>query len=124
MPDPVWTVEDHLRGKPAASVALYRRFVEIVNACGPTTTSVSKTLIAFKGTRRGFTGAKPTAQGVRGYFDVTRQITDRRVISNTPYTSRLFVHQFRLTTPDDLDETFGSFIREAYTVGQGAHLAK
>ena len=25
MPDPVWTVDDHLRGKPAASVALYRR---------------------------------------------------------------------------------------------------
>ena len=30
-----WTVEDHLAGQPADSVALYRRFVEMLEECGP-----------------------------------------------------------------------------------------
>jgi hypothetical protein len=47
----------------------------------------------------------------------------RRFISAAPYTSRLFVHQVRLTDLDDLDDQFGGWIREAYAVGQGAHMA-
>jgi hypothetical protein len=37
-----WTVEDHLRDKPAAVVGLYRRLVELVQACGPFDYAVSK----------------------------------------------------------------------------------
>jgi len=59
MPSSEWTVEDHLRDKPAAVVALYQRFVELVQACGPFEYAVSKTAIGFKGSRRGFAGAKP-----------------------------------------------------------------
>ena len=56
----VWTVDDHLRGKPEGSVALYRSFVRLVTACGPFTYAVAKTTITFKGSRRGFAGARPT----------------------------------------------------------------
>jgi hypothetical protein len=62
-----WTVQDHLRDKPPAVVALYRRFVELVQACGP--------------------------------FD------------------------FRISAPEQLDEEFAGWVREAYQVGQGGHLA-
>jgi hypothetical protein len=41
MPLGEWTVEDHLRDKPPAVVALYRRFVELVQACGPFEYAVS-----------------------------------------------------------------------------------
>ena len=61
MPSSKWTVEDHLRDKPPAVVALYQRFVELVQACGPFEHAVSKTALGFKGSRRGFAGAKPTA---------------------------------------------------------------
>src|SRR5215211_5921055 len=61
-----WTVEDHLRDKPAAVVALYRRFVELVQACGPFDYAVSKTGITFKGSRRGFAGAKPKPTALTG----------------------------------------------------------
>jgi hypothetical protein len=47
---------------------------------------------------------------------------DRRVSSASPYTKRLFVHHFSLTSPDDLDHDFAGYLREAYEVGQGAHL--
>jgi Domain of unknown function (DUF5655) len=117
-----WTVEDHLRGKPAAVVALYQRFVELVQACGPFRYAVSRTAITFKGSRRGFAGAKPTRRGLDGYLDLQRRVQDPRIRSAAPYTRRLVVHQFRVEALDQLDEEFAGWVREAYHVGQGGHL--
>lgn len=119
-----WTVDDHLAGQPADSVALYRRFVEMLEECGPFSYSVTKRTITFKGARRGFAGALPTRRGLSVYLDLQRVIEDRRIISAAPYTRRLFVHQIRLTAPDDLDQEFHGWVREAYAVGQGAHMAR
>lgn len=118
----VWTVEDHLRGKPAAIHDLYRRFVDLVEACGPYEYSVSKTAIALEGIRRGFAGAKPKNTSLDGFLDLQRLVDDPRILRSSPYTKRLFVHQFRVTGPDDLDQTFAGWVKEAYAVGQGAHL--
>jgi hypothetical protein len=117
-----WTVEDHLRGKPAAVVDLYRRFVALVEACGPFDYAVAKTAITFKGSRRGFAGAKPTSRALDGYLDLQRRVEDPRIRRAAPYTKRLFVHQFRIHTPEQLDEEFATWVREAYAVGQGGHL--
>ena len=118
-----WTVDDHLRDAPQQHVDLYRRFEAIIMACGPVTVSPSKTTIAFKGVRRGFAGARPTSRGLTGYLDLMRSaIDDPRIISSSPYTARLHVNQFRLSSPDQLDDAFTELIREAYEVGQGAHL--
>lgn len=119
----LWTVEDHLRDKPPVSIALYLRFVQLVAACGPFTVAVAKTTITFKGTRRGFAGARPTNRGLVAYLDLVRQVTDPRIISSSPYTKRLFTHQVRLTRLEELDDGFAALIREAYAVGAGAHLA-
>lgn len=119
-----WTVEDHLRGKPPVAVALYLRFVQLVAACGPFTYAVAKTSITFKGTRRGFAGAKPTMRGLAAYMDLQRVVEDPRIISWSPYTKRLFVHQIRLSSLDQLDDEFAGWIGEAYAVGAGAHLTR
>ena len=118
----IWTVEDHLRAKPSQIIALYDRFVALIQACGPFERSVSKTAITFKGSRRGFAGAKPTGRGLDGYLDLQRQVHDPRIRRATPYTRRLFVHQFRVTAADQLDDEFAGWVREAYAVGQGDHL--
>jgi uncharacterized protein DUF5655 len=124
MPSSEWTVEDHLRDKPATVVALYRRFVELVQACGPVEYAVSKTAITFKGSRRGFAGAKPRAQSLDGYLDLQRRVEDPRIRRAAPYTKRLVVHQFRVSAPEQLDEEFAGWVREAYQVGQGGHLGR
>jgi hypothetical protein len=124
MPASEWTVEDHLRGKPASVVALYRRLVELVQACGPFEYAVSKTAITFKGSRRGFAGAKPTAHGLDGYLDLQRRVEDPRIRRASPYTKRLVVHQFRVSAPEQLDAEFAGWVREAYQVGRGEHLAR
>jgi hypothetical protein len=121
----VWTVEDHLRGKPAAAVQMYHRFIELVEQCGPFSYAVGKTTITLKGTRRGFAGARPTVRGLlAGYFDLQREARDPRVIRVSPYTARLYVHQFRVSTMEDLDEGFGALLNEAYQVGAGAHILR
>ncbi|HEY2553446.1 MAG TPA: DUF5655 domain-containing protein [Streptosporangiaceae bacterium] len=121
-PDGGWSVDDHLRGKPAASVALYRQFVALLEACGPFSYAVAKTTITFKGSRRGFAGARPTAEGLTCYLDLQRVVEDPRITSAAPYTKRLFVHHLRITRPEQLDDELAGWVREAYAVGQGAHV--
>jgi hypothetical protein len=98
-----WTVEDHLRDKPPGVIALYHRFVELVEASGPVRCSVSKTAITFKGSRRRFAGAKPTSRSLDGYLDLQQRVEDPRIRRATTYTERLFVHQFRVSAAEQLE---------------------
>lgn len=59
---------------------------------------------------------------MRGYLDLQRRVDDDRILSVAPYTKRLFVHQFRVIKLAELDDEFAGWIREAYAVGQGAHV--
>lgn len=119
----LWTVEDHLRDADPEHVALYRQVEALILGQGDVHVSVSKTTVTFKGSRRGFAGARPTAKGVQGYLDLVRPLPlERRITRVTPYTTRLFVHQYVLRTPDDVDATFARWVHEAFRVGQGDHL--
>lgn len=118
----IWTVDAHLAGKPEDIVALYERFIGLVQGCGPFSYRVTKTAITLKGSRRGFAGAKPKERSLDGYLDLQRELRDPRITRASPYTKRLFVHQFRVTGPDQLDDEFAGWVREAYDVGAGAHL--
>jgi len=117
-----WTVERHLHGKPPGVVALYHRFIELAQACGPFTYAVSKSAITLKGTRRGFAGASLGQQALRGYLDLPRRVEDPRITRSGPYTKRLWVHHFRVASPSHLDQQFAGWLGEAYQVGAGAHL--
>jgi Domain of unknown function (DUF5655) len=124
MDDTEWSVERHLLGKPAEIVALYHRFIELAEACGPFTYSVAKTAITLKGGRRGFAGAALGDQALGGYLDLQRPVSDPRITRSAPYTKRLYVLHYRIVTLDQLDGEFAGWLREAYQVGQGAHLAR
>ncbi|HEY3982187.1 MAG TPA: DUF5655 domain-containing protein [Streptosporangiaceae bacterium] len=121
--DDEWTVQRHLEGATPDAIALYERFIALAGQCGPFRYRVTKTSITLKGTRRGFAGAVPRNGVLRGYLDLTRQVSDPRILSSAPYTKRLYVHQFRITALDQLDGQFAGWLAEAYAVGQGAHLA-
>jgi hypothetical protein len=120
--DSDWTVERHLLGKRPEVIALYHRFIKLAQACGPFTYAVSKSAITLKGTRRGFAGAIPGEQTLRGYLDLPRVVQDARITRSAPYTRRLYVHHFRIDRPGQLDEQFAGWLAEAYQVGAGAHL--
>ena len=124
MGDADWTIDRHLDDKPAEVVALYRRFIAMAEACGPFTSSATKTAITLKGARRGFAGVGLTRTALDGHLDLQRRVEDRRIRRSAPYTKRLFVHHFRVLRLDDLDDEFGRRLQEAYEVGQGAHLTR
>lgn len=122
MIDAEWTVERHLAAASDDSIVLYRRFIELADACGPFTYAVSKSAVTLKGTRRGFAGIRPRAGEVVGYLDLEREITDARIGRSEPYTKRLFVHHFTIVSIDEMDDEFAGWVAEAYAVGAGAHL--
>jgi len=116
-----WSIERHLAGKPQDVVDLYGRFEDLIAACGPFSYNVTKSAIAFKGTRRGFAGAKPRNSSLDGFLDLQRVVNDERFLSVSPYTKKLFVHQFRVTKLGQMDKSFAKWVEEAYQVGAGAH---
>lgn len=120
-----WTVEDHLVDAPAEHVRLYRAVEGYLMGLDGVTVSVTKTTITFKGRRRGFAGAHPTRRGVVGYLDLMRTLpADPRIRGVIPYTKKLFVHQYLLTSEADLDDTFRGWLHDAWRVGEGDHLLK
>jgi uncharacterized protein DUF5655 len=117
-----WTIERHLRDKPEQVAVLYDQFIRLAEACGPFSYSVAKSAITLKGSRRGFAGVTPRQTYLTGYFDLQRRVADPRIQRSSAYTKHLFVHRFRVVAPDELDADFATWLREAYAVGQGAHL--
>ena len=116
------TVQDHLEGKPREVVALYERFVEFVEACGPVALAPTKRQIGFQ-VNRIFAGIRLTERGLEGYLDIARKIDSPRFRNAAPYTKRLHVHHFRISDLDQLDAEFAGWIAESYAVGCGEHLA-
>lgn len=116
-------LQQHMAQATPAGRGLYARFVEILDAIGPYTVHPAKSTITFKGTRRGFCGAHPKGERLVGYFDLMRPLDpDPRLRSVSPYTKKLYVHQFRIETTAEMDGAFEAWLREAYLVGQGEHL--
>lgn len=118
-----WTVQDHLVGAPDENVRLYRSVEAYLLGLDGVIQSVSRTTITFRGRRRGFAGARPVRQGVRGYLDLMRPLpADARIRRVAPYTKKLFVHQYVLTSESDFDDIFRGWLHEAWRVGEGDHL--
>ena len=113
------TVEDHLRDRDPAVVALFHAFVRAVQDAGPFEYSPIKAQIGFRGQKRIFAGVRLTRQGLEGYLDLPRSVDSSRFRNVAPYTRRLFVHHFVLMSLDQLDAEFTGWIHEAYQVGQG-----
>jgi hypothetical protein len=114
-----WSVEEHLAGKPTASLAVYDRFVEVLGGLGPFEYAPTKSQIGFQ-TIRIFAGVRPTDKGLEGYLDIARQVDSDRFRNVSPYTQRLWVHHFVLGEPDEVDVEFAGWMSESYEVGWGA----
>ena len=113
------TVEDHLRGQLPETVALFHAFAELIQAAGPAEYAPVKGQVGFRGQQRIFAGVKLTKRGLEGYLDLPRRVESPRFRNVSPYTHRLFVHHFVLTSIDQLDAEFSGWVREAYQVGEG-----
>jgi len=122
-PEDEWTVDRHMLAGTPETVALYQRFSDILHSFGPIRIAVSKSMVTFKGTRRGFAGAKPRGDALVGYLDLMEQLPlDDRIRSAGPFSSKLVVHHWRIESEEQLDDRFIGWLRDSYAVGCGAHL--
>lgn len=97
------TVEDHLQDRDPVIVALFRAFAQVVADAGPYAYSPIKAQVGFRGHQRIFAGVRLTKRGLEGYLDLPRRVESARFRRVSPYTHRLFVHHFVLTSADQLD---------------------
>ena len=89
-----------------------------MRALGPFELAPTKAQIGFQ-TNRIFAGVHLTERGLEGYLDLARKVESPRFRSVSPYTKRLWVHHFVLSSEDELDEEFAGWLGEAYEVGWG-----
>jgi hypothetical protein len=119
----MWTIEDHLRDKPAEVRTLFDAFERLVSDCGPHRRSVTKTAITYKGRVRGFAGVTPRRRDLAGFLDLTEEAHEEPFTRISPYTKRLWVHRFVVNDVGQFDDVFASRVAQAYAVGEGAHRA-
>jgi hypothetical protein len=77
---------------------------------------VSPKVIVLHGASRILGSVRPTRHGLNVHLNLPHQVEDRRVTRSEPLTKRLTFHRFMLTSLDDLDEQFTTWINEAYEV--------
>lgn len=101
------SVEAHLAGKGERAAALYRAFVEAVEACGLVTPAPAKTRIGFQ---------------VRMIFAAVSVRPDRPdghvVLAPRLEHPRFHVHHFRFHTVDEIGGEMREWLRQAYAVGE------
>jgi hypothetical protein len=82
-----------------------------------------KTRIAFQ-VRMSFAQVTPRQRWVDGHVVLARRLEHPRFRRVETFSPRNHLHAFRLEQPADVDDTFTSWMREAYAVGERRHIAK
>jgi hypothetical protein len=117
-----YTVDDFLRGKGEPALALYHRFVELVESCGPVLFAPAKTRVGFQ-VRMIFAAVnRLTDERLDAHIVLTRRLENPRFHRIETLTPTCYVHHFRIYSPDELDDEVASWLREAYAVGEQRHL--
>jgi Domain of unknown function (DUF5655) len=116
-------VDHHFVGKSPEIRALFDEVVAAVRKIGPVRIVPEKTRIAFQ-VRMSFAQVTPKLQWLDGHIVLARRFEHPRFRQVQTISPRNHVHTFRLTSLDDIDAEFRSWLAEAYCVGQQRHLIK
>ena len=111
---------DHYLDDRSDSVAdIARRLVRAATAKGGVDIEVSSSKVVLHGSRRIFASFATTRDGLRGHLNLLEPVPDRRFTKIEPLTRHIWFHRFVLTSPEDLDETFLAWVRDAWMSVKG-----
>jgi hypothetical protein len=119
-----YSVEQFLSGKNGHAIALYTRFAELVNACGPVIMAPAKTRIGFQVKMIFAAINRLTDQTLEAHVILARRYEHPRFNRIESLSAKNHVHHFRVHTVAELDDDVASWLAEAYLVGQQEHLRK
>jgi Domain of unknown function (DUF5655) len=110
-------------GKSPEIRALFDEFVAAVQQIGPVRVLPEKTRIAFQ-VRMSFAQLTPKSRWIDGHLVLARRLEHPRFRQIQTISPRNHVHTFRLSSRDDIDADFRSWLVEAYAVGEQRHLKR
>lgn len=113
-------VRKFLEGHSPKAVALYRRFSQIVRACGPALVVPTKTRIGFQSHGVFASIDSLTAHGMTAHVILPRRLGTPRFTRIEARSPATFLHHFHVGSVDELDDEVAGWLREAYRVGEQA----
>ena len=113
-------LEHHFVGRDPVVRELYERVIAVLREIGPVTVLPEKTRIAFQ-VRMSFAQVTTRKRWLDGHVVLARRLDHSRFRRIETFSPRNHLHAFRLEHPDDVDETFAEWMREAYAVGEQRH---
>ena len=108
------------RVSPSVRVT-FDRILAVVSGFGPVEVLPERTRIALH-VRMSFAAFMPRRDWLNGHLVLARRIDSPRFVRIERFSPRNVLHAFRLTSPDEVDAEFTSWLEEAYRVGTQEHL--
>ena len=115
------TLDDHFADADERLRATFVRLVEVVRSCGEIVLWPVKTYI-YIAARRSFAGVQVRKRWLKVHVELTRRLDNPRFDSIEEITPRNILHNFRLRSPEDVDDEVRAWLCEAYRVGMQEHL--
>jgi len=108
-----FSVEAFLRGKSDAGRDLFRRFVAVVERCGPCSLAPAKTRVAFVAQVRFASVNRVGGNYIDVHFVLPRVIDSPR-FSKVDHFGKLYVHHLRLRGPREFDRQLTHWLGQSY----------
>jgi Domain of unknown function (DUF5655) len=111
-------LEVHLQAMTSDERALWDRFVELVEAAGPSEMIVNKSRIAFRAPHRIFTGGFFKTRRLELFFDlpepVPKEERDGRFRAVWEHSKTTWVHRLKIERLEDLDDTVARWLADSW----------
>jgi hypothetical protein len=102
-------LELHLAAMSPEERAIWDRFVELVEATGPSEMIVTKSRVAFRSAHRIFTGGFFKTRRLELFFDLPEPVPeserDERFRQVWQHSRRLWTHRLKISSVEELDES-------------------
>jgi hypothetical protein len=109
-----YSIERFLEGKGERARAMFGRFVELVESCGPVTPAPAKTRVAFMVRVRFCAVERLSNNSLRAEFGLPRALESPRIAKCQELMRGWFVHWFTVSSPKELDEEVRGWLCESY----------
>ena len=117
-----YSVAKFLEGKGDRARTLYERFAELVRRCGPIEVAPTKTQVGFM-VRVRFAGITHISdRGMTAQFALPRRLDNPRIRRVDHPAHQWYIHTFRVTSPEELDDEVLGWLKESYKMGEQQHL--
>jgi hypothetical protein len=99
---------------------IFDEFVSVVRPLGPVEILAEKSRIAFHA-RMTFAVVVPRRETLNGHLVLAEHIDDQRFQRVTSFSAHNHLHEFRLSSPAEIDPAMRRWISAAYDVGMQPH---